>query len=134
PMSDLILPFAIAGGLRAWISMTQNIYLSLGETKKVARLNYWMQGLIIIGILIGINFGLVAVAYAYLIVTGFMLVPFFSGALSLIKLKRIGTFLKHLLLLVPAIFLLLLLFGQMNFWLGAVFTIFVSVGLLILKR
>ena len=128
-MSDLILPFAIAGGLRAWISMTQNIYLSLGETKKVARLNYWMQALIIVGILIGINFGLTAVAYAYLIVTAIMLVPFLDGALGLIKLKKKRTLFGYLLLLIPAIGLLLLSFGLMNYWLGGVLTICISGGL-----
>ena len=91
-LSSLILILAPVGAMQSIISTVGNIYQIKGKTDWMFRWSLFYTAVTVTGFIIGLKWGAIGVASAYLITNSLLLYPVFAFPLKLIKLSTLTFF------------------------------------------
>jgi teichuronic acid exporter len=85
PMADLVTILSISAALGSYNSFNDSVIVSQGRTDLLLKINVAEKIVLVISVVIGMNYGIMGIAYAKVIATGIMFVP------KLLILSRITT-------------------------------------------
>ena len=74
-MTDLVSILAISAALGSYNSFNDSVIVSQGRTDLLLRINVAEKIVLMVGILIGVSFGIMGIVYAKVVSTGVMFVP-----------------------------------------------------------
>ena len=128
PISSLL---CIVGALQSIVTLNGVIYYSLGQTKTAFKISILVNITLIIAFVIGVNYGIKAVAWSYLIANIVLFYPVYTTAIRLLNLSLINVFyrLKGVLAALILMVVVISLIGYfINFTVIIAFTFKILIG------
>jgi O-antigen/teichoic acid export membrane protein len=104
------------------LALNALIYNSLGKTSIAFKISIIPNALYIVAFTVGVNFGIIGVAYSFLLVNVLLFIPLFKNAINLLDITLLEVF-KVLKGIIVASFAMTALLLTLNYYLNISLTI-----------
>lgn len=132
-MIPVLSLLCIVGAIQSIVTLNGIIYYALGKTKIAFRISIMVNVVLILSFIIGVNFGILGVAWSYLIANILLFYPVYTTAISVLAIKLVDVFavLKNIVLAVMIMVVCVCILNQtIYFGLVIDFVLKIAIGFL----